>query len=174
VRTRTVAQGGKGAETEGTLERPSRRYEGPFGPIEIARGEKLRVTRIWGPHVPTVTLPWGPSTPEDPVAARRALREGVRCRVGEEEWVFRQPRFGILRRARALFVTSPRRAWVARPRSFATLSLEDQHDGAWRMRFSLAGGGRLAPGADRDDAVATALLFGSQLIHQTELGWAPF
>jgi len=108
------------------------------------------------------------------VASRRALREGVRCQVGEEEWVFRQPRFGILRSARAIFVSSPRRRWVARVRSFAALTIEDEGDGAWRARFSLLRGGQLAATADLDDVIVTVLLFGSQMIHQAELGYAPF
>jgi len=168
-----VSQGGRGAETEGTLERPARRYQGPFGPIEIALGEKLRVTRVWGPEVPTVTLPWGPAWAED-IAARRVLREGVRCHVDAEEWVFRQPTFGFWRSRRSIYVASPRRRWVARLRSFATRSIEREEDGAWVARFSLARGGEVAPAADRDDALLTALLFGSQLIHHAELGFAPF
>jgi hypothetical protein len=145
VRARTVSQGGRGAETAGTLDRAARRYEGPFGPIEIALGEGLRVTRVWGPSVPTAILPWGPAWAED-TSSRAALRAGVRGTVGAEEWLFQQPSFGWAR----------------------------VEDGAWVMRLSLARGGEAAPFADADDALLAALLFGSNLIHHAELGYAPF
>jgi hypothetical protein len=173
VRARTVSQGGRGAETVGTLERSARRYEGPFGPIEIALGEGLRVTKVWGPSVPTVVLPWGPAWAED-ITARQALRAGVRCAVGAEEWLFSQPSFGLSRERRAIHVVSPRRRWVARLRSFATRSLEHAEGGAWVMRLSLARGGQAAPSADGEDALLAALIFGSNLIHHAELGYAPF
>jgi hypothetical protein len=173
VRARTVSQGGRGAETAGTLDRSARRYEGPFGPIEIALGEGLRVTRVWGPSVPTAILPWGPAWAED-TSSRAALRAGVRGTVGAEEWLFQQPSFGWARGRRAVEVTSPRRRWRARLRSFATRSVERAEDGAWVMRLSLARGGEAAPFADADDALLAALLFGSNLIHHAELGYAPF
>jgi hypothetical protein len=173
VRARSVAQGGRGAELEGTLERAARRYEGPFGPIEIALGEKLRVTRVWGPLIPTLTLPWGPASPEDP-AAKSALRQGLRCQMGAEEWTFRQPAFGIPRGRRAIHVTAPHRSWTARVRSLATLSLEREDTGAWIARLGLSRSGELAPSFDRDDVLVAVLLFGSNLIAETELGYAPF
>jgi hypothetical protein len=173
VRARSAAQGGRGAEREGTLERPARRYEGPFGPIEIALGQKLRVTRVWGPLIPTVTLPWGPASPED-LEAKRVLREGLRCRMGPEEWVFRQPTFGIPRGRRAIQVTAPHRSWTARVRGLATLGVERDDTGAWIARLGLRREGELAASFDRDDVLVTVLLFGSNLIAETELGYMPF
>jgi hypothetical protein len=161
-------------EREGTLDRAARRYQGPLGPIDIALGERLRVTRVWGPLIPTVTLPWGPAAPEDGAAAKALLREGVRCPMGPEEWVFRQPDFGIPRSRRAVHVTAPHRSWTARVRSLATLSVERGDTGAWIARLGLSRWGELAAGFDRDDVLVTVLLFGSSLIAETELGYAPF
>ena len=174
VRARTAAQGGRGAEREGTLSRPARCYEGPFGPIDIALGEKLRVTRLSGPSIPTITLPWGPASTEDGPTAKAALRAGLRCRVGAEEWVFCQPSFGIPRSRRALHVSAPDRRWIARVRSLATLSVEHEDTGSWVARLGFSRWGELAPSFDRDDVLVTVLLFGSSLIAETELGYAPF
>ena len=124
-------------------------YEGPFGPMRVRRTSSE--TTVDG-AVP-VSVPWGWSTVQTMYDEKRdrgtVLREGLL--VGGAR--VHQPRRGILRNARRLYVDRPGRGATSfRLRGFESLSLES--DGLGRLvHGSLVTGDRgvVAPAADALD-----------------------
>ncbi len=87
---------------------PFARYDGPYGPAEVAFGPGDYLTRVTGPHVPTLEIEFGL---RGRIGGGGNLRHPIACRLGEREGSLQQPNWGWRRRARAIHVSFPDREY---------------------------------------------------------------
>jgi hypothetical protein len=95
---------------------PVLRYEGPYGPADVAYFDGLRRTRVWGPAIPEGVLDDGPELLHEPQAKQERLRRGVAGSIGGTPLRVHQPRNGWRRSARVVTATIGPDAFALRVR----------------------------------------------------------